>query len=163
MANSPGKPNQLKSMGRSIIIGGTAAGILSLIPIINLLNLFFMMWMALGGGITAYLLIKANKDIKTADALLAGSLSGVWGCVLFGTFAYITLTHIPLERIERAAALVQSFFPNIGEDAASILQPDNLKGLFFIIIALAMLFSLISGAVGSIISRSIFRRKEDDE
>lgn len=166
MADHAQTPDPLKSMWKSILIGGTAAGILSLIPIINLLNLFFMLWMALGGAVTVYLLIQANKparQIKAGDALLSGALSGVWGCILFGIFAYTTLSRIPPEKIERVASLARNFFPDMEEEIASLFQPDTLRTLALIVMALAMLFSIISGAVGGIISRSIFKNREDDE
>ena len=45
------KPNQVKGLGKSILLGGAAAGILSIFPVVNLLNLFFMLWIVLGSAL----------------------------------------------------------------------------------------------------------------
>jgi len=74
----------LKSVGKSILIGGAAAGIISLIPIINLLNLLFMMWMAFGGGLCLYLLLQENEKskINVSDAMVCGAASGALGGII---------------------------------------------------------------------------------
>ena len=49
---------QVRSARRSILLGGLLSGILSIIPIINLFNIFFMIWMGVGGLVSIYLLKK---------------------------------------------------------------------------------------------------------
>lgn len=153
-----------RSTWKNILIGGTAAGIISIIPFLNILNLFFMMWMAFGGGLTVYLLIRENKnkEIKTSEALLTGALSGVWGCAIFGVFVYIALSGISPEKFARAASLLRIFFPDIEAEFTSLLQGSNLKVLFLIVFAIMMVFSIISGAVGGVISKSISVKEEDE-
>lgn len=153
-----------KAQWKSILIGGTAAGIISIIPIINLLNLFLMMWMAFGGGLTVYLLTRENKnkEIKPSEALLIGALSGVWGCIIFGVFVYFAISRLSPEKFAKAASLLRTFFPDIEEEFVSLLQGSNLKILFLIIFAVMMIFSIIAGALGGVISKSISYKEENE-
>ena len=56
MAERSSEP--LEGLGRSVLIGGAAAGVLSVFPGLNLLNLFFMTWIVLGAGLTIHLLYR---------------------------------------------------------------------------------------------------------
>jgi len=159
MTNSESPP-----MWKGILIGGTAAGILSIISILNLLNLFFMTWMAVGGGLAVYLFMRENggKRIKTGEALLTGALSGVWGCAIFGVFVYTALSRISPEKVAKAASLLRTFFPDIEEEMSTLLYGDNLNALFMLVFALLMIISIIAGELGGIMSKS-FSLKEQDE
>lgn len=156
--------NEIKIIWKNILIGGTAAGIVSIIPIINLLNLFLMLWMACGGALAVYLTMREDrsKKPKTSEALLTGALSGAWGCMILGVFVYIALSRISPERFAKAASLLQAFFPNIQEEVAHLLQGNNLQALFLMIFALLMVLSIISGAAGGVISKSMSYKEEDE-
>lgn len=156
--------NEIKIIWKNILIGGTAAGIVSIIPIINILNLFLMLWMGCGGALAVYLTMRENnyRKPKTSEALLTGALSGVWGCTILGVFVYIALTRISPEKFAKAASLLQAFFPNIREEFAHLFQDNNLQSLFLMIFALLMVLSIISGAAGGIISKSMSYKEEDE-
>lgn len=149
---------------KNIFIGGTAAGVISLIPIINIVNLFFMAWMGIGGCLTVYLLKRENKshEIKTGEALLTGALSGVWGCTIMGFFLYIALSRITPERFTRAASLLRAFFPDIQEEIASLLQGSRLQVLFLFVFAVMMVLSIVSGAIGGLIAKNISYKEKDE-
>lgn len=153
----------LKSPWKSILVGGTAAGLVSLVPIVNLLNLFFMLWMAVGGSVTVYVLSRDNKEISISDSLLTGALSGFWGCLIFGTFIFTALSRLSPEKIERAASLIRAFFPEMADDMTRLFQDENLISLTFTVIGLLMLFSLVMGAVGGLITRSLIADKKEEE
>jgi len=156
--------NEMKIIWKNILIGGTAAGIVSIIPVINLLNLFLMLWMACGGALAVYLSMRENKyqKPKTSEALLTGALSGAWGCMILGVFVYIALSRISPEKFAKAASLLQAFFPNIEEEFANLFQGNNLQALFLLVFALLMGLSIISGAVGGVISKSMSNKEEDE-
>lgn len=164
IAYNPGmqENTETHSTWKSILIGGTAAGVLSLIPFINLLNLFFMLWMGVGGAITVYLLQREYKQVKNPEALLTGALSGVWGCTVFGVFIYFAISRIPPERFVKAASMLRAFIPEVEEELTMMLQGDNLQVFTLIIIAVLMVFSIISGAVGGILSKH-FSTQEQEE
>lgn len=163
MNNSQIKVNQLNGLWKSILVGGAAGGLASLVPIVNLLNLFFMMWPAVGGAITVFLLCRHNDELKPADALITGSLSGALAGLIFGVFVFAAVSNISMEKIEKVISLGQAFFPGIREEMESILQEDRLKALSMIVITFMMLLSVIVGALGGIVSRSLFNKKENDE
>jgi hypothetical protein len=156
--------NSTHTVWKSIFIGGTAAGVISLIPIINILNLFFMAWMGAGGCLTVYLLKRESKshEIKTGEALLTGALSGVWGCTIMGVFLFIAVSRITPERVARAASLLRAFFPDIQEEVASMLQGSRLQVVFLLVFAVMMVLSIVSGAVGGLIAKNISYKEEDE-
>jgi len=150
---------RVNSQAKSILLGGIAAGIISMIPVINFLNIFFMMWMAAGGAISVYILMKVNKKIKTSDAILTGALSGVTGGIIFGFFAILFLSKISPEKIERMASLLKIFSTSFEEEFNTFLQSSNFKFVLIMVIAILILFSIISGIIGGLITRSILSQK----
>ena len=86
--------NQLWSARKSILLGGLLSGILSVIPLINLFNIFFMMWMAVGGLVSVYLLKKEKNVIQTSEAALVGAASGLTGGIIFVLFSTFMVMNI---------------------------------------------------------------------
>ena len=150
----------LKSPGKSILIGGAAAGVISLIPIINLLNLLLMMWMAFGGGLCVYILLQENKEINVSvsDALASGALSGVLGCVIFASVSFLLVSNISPEKMERIMEIIQLLSPSTEEDFTELFQGGELIRLFFVVMGIALIFSVIAGALGGVVSRSMFKK-----
>ena len=151
----------LKSVGKSILIGGAGAGIISLIPVINFLNLFVMMWMGFGGGLCVYMIGRENEGagLKVSEALLFGAAAGALGCVIFGGVSYIVLSIIPPEKIERIIQLLQHFLSVSEEngDMDLLMGGDRFQVLYLTVMGLLLLISLISGALGGIISKRLFK------
>lgn len=143
--------------------GGAAAGVISLIPVINLLNLLLMMWMAAGGILCAYLLLRENKSIEVSDAMVAGALSGAVGCALFGAVTYAFIANISPAKMERILALVNLVYSSPAEDAQLMewIQSGQIKGMFLFVIAVAFVFSLGSGALGGALGRRLFLEKKE--
>jgi len=155
--------SKLNSAGKSILTGGAAAGVVSLIPVLNLLNLFLMMWMAAGGLLCAYLLLKANDYIAPSDAMVTGALSGAVGCTLFGVVTYGFIANISAEKLERILALVNTFSSSSTEDAQLMewVRNGQLQGMFLFVMAVAFVFSLLSGALGGAVGRRLFLKKNE--
>lgn len=155
--------NKINSQGKSILLGGGAAGIISLIPVVNLLNIFFMMWMAAGGAISVYLLMRENKTIKTSDAVLTGALSGITGGLIFGLVSTLLFSRISPEKIEKVASLLRGISTSMEEELTAFMQSSNLKFILLMVLAILILFSIISGIIGGLISKSILSRKTAEE
>lgn len=153
---------ELKGRGKSILIGGLAAGLISIIPIINLLNLLFMMWMGFGGGLSVYLLSRDNRNIRTSDALLTGSLSGLLGSLILGLTTFIVIVNISPEKIEKLLSLAERLLGNIEGDILLFFQEGNFKIMLLILISVLALLSIISGAIGGIISKYLFRNENHE-
>jgi hypothetical protein len=155
--------NKLKSVEKSILVGGAAAGVVSLLPVINLLNLVFMMWMAVGGGICVYLLLGYNKQIKISEAAVTGALSGVLGCLIFGTVTYIGISFISPAKLDRIGRIVRLFSSSGEEEISRLFEGNEWKIIFLAIIGTAFVLSIISGALGGIVARAVFSEKKEKE
>ena len=108
-------------MGKSVLLGGGASGILSIFPGLNLLNLFFMTWIVLGAGLTIYLLYKENRSLRKGDALLAGALSGLTGGGVFALLGIFTIVGISQERLDQLVESARTLAPSLaGEQAVAM-------------------------------------------
>jgi len=66
------------------LIGGGAAAVLSLVPVINWLNMFFFALVIIGGGIGVYWAQKKSGTIEALEGSVIGALSGVvCGAIVF--------------------------------------------------------------------------------
>lgn len=69
---------------KAALIGGTAAALLSITPIINWLNFFFFALVIAGGAVSAYWVQKRTGTVEPLEGSVIGALSGiVCGLVLF--------------------------------------------------------------------------------
>jgi len=149
------------SARKSILLGGLLSGILSVIPIINLFNIFFMIWMGVGSVVSIYLLKKDIPEIQTSDAALVGAASGLTGGIIFGLFSSIMVFNISEEKIERVLDRVGSLASLVEEDAMSLIQDTNFRMMFFGVIAIGFCFAIIAGLIGGLIGKSIFFNREN--
>jgi hypothetical protein len=144
-----------KGLGKNVFIGGLACGLISLIPIVNFLNLLLMMWMGVGGFVTIYLLKKENTDLTSGDAALAGGLSGLFGGLVFSITSAWVLLNIPMEKVEKIISLVSILFPNTQGETDEFFQGPQFRVLILIVLSAAVLISVLAGMVGGIIARKI--------
>jgi len=148
--------DQLKSLGKSVFLGGGASGILSIFPGLNLLNLFFMLWIALGAGLTIYLLSKENRQLRKSDALLAGALSGLTGGGIFAILSLVTIIGVTQEQLDQMVEKARSLVPFLRENAVSTMASAQFKTVMIISVVLFVLASIFAGAVAGLIARKIF-------
>jgi hypothetical protein len=155
-------PNQIQGLGKSVFLGGGAAGILSIFPGLNLLNLFFMFWIVMGAGLTIFLLRKENPRLKKSDALLAGALSGLTGGAIFAILSIFTIAGISQEQLDQLVETAKAAAPFLRDNQAATLASGQLKTIMIISIGLFVLAAIAVGAVAGLIARKIFRpeRKE---
>lgn len=74
------------------LIGGVAAGFLSVIPGVNLLNCCFCAWLLVGGAVAAKLLIdRTPRPIKNGEGAQVGAIAGV---IAAGIYLVISATMI---------------------------------------------------------------------
>jgi len=152
------KANQIKGMGKSIFLGGGTAGILSVFPVVNLLNLFFMLWIVLGSALTVFLLSKENRQLRKGDALLAGALSGLVGSALFAFLSVFTVLGITQEQLESLLEKTRAIAPLIDENMVRTLQSGQFKVIMILSICLFVFMAIVAGAIAGLIARKIFYR-----
>jgi len=116
------RAKQIKGLGKSVFLGGGAAGILSIFPVVNLLNLFFMLWIALGAAMTVYLLAKENPGLGKGDAFLAGALSGLVAGAMFAFLSLMTILGITQEKLEALLEKAKTIAPLLDADMTRTLQ-----------------------------------------
>ena len=152
------KAEPIKSMGKSIFLGGGAAGILSIFPIINLLNLFFMFWIALGSVLTIFLLSKENRQLSRGDGLLAGALSGLVSGTIFAFLSLVTILGISNEQFEQLLEKAKALAPLLDANMTRTLEGGQFKTIMILSICLFVFMAIVAGAVAGIISRRFFNR-----
>jgi len=146
---------------RPALIVGAAAGILSGLPVLSLVNCLCCLWILGGAAFAVKLLSQATPIVlKPSDGALEGALTGVIAAV---SHTIVSLAFPP--NIESARRVLE-WLSSMG-----IEQPANIDGLLegtsrfmsptWMIIGLfftAVMFALI-GVLGGIIGVSLFGKK----
>jgi hypothetical protein len=141
-----------------VFIGGGVSGILSIFPLLNLLNLFFMLWIVAGSMLTVHLLCRENRPLRRGDAILAGALSGLLGGGMFAVFSLITLMGISPEKLEALLERARAMAPLLATDVSQTLASGQFRVIMLLTIGLFVLLAIVAGAVGGWIARKIFSR-----
>lgn len=152
------KAKQIKGLGKSIFLGGGAAGILSIFPVVNLLNLFFMLWIVLGSALTIFLLSKENRQLSKGDTLLAGALSGLVGGGIFAFLSLLTILGITQEQLNQLLEKAKTIAPLLDANMTRTLQSGQFKVIMILSICLFAFMAIVAGAVAGIIARKVFNR-----
>lgn len=152
------KAKQIKGLGKSIFLGGGAAGILSIFPVVNLLNLFFMLWIVLGSALTIFLLSKENRQLSKGDTLLAGALSGLVGGGLFAFLSLLTILGITQEQLDQLLEKAKTIAPLLDANMTRTLQSGQFKVIMILSICLFAFMAIVAGAVAGIIAGKVFNR-----
>jgi hypothetical protein len=155
------KNKQTKGMGKSIFLGGGTAGILSIFPVVNLLNLFFMLWIVVGSALTIFLLSKETRQLNKGDALLAGALSGLVGGGMFAFISIVTLLGITQEKLEVLLEKAKAMAPLLDANMTRTLQSGQFRAIMIISICLFVFMAIVAGAIAGLIARKFFFRAEE--
>jgi hypothetical protein len=147
----------ITGLGKSVLLGGGASGILSIFPGLNLLNLFFMTWIVLGAALTIHLLYKENRSLRRGDALLAGALSGLTGGGIFALLGFFTIAGITQERLDQLVESARSLAPSLTSGGAATLAGPQFKTIMIIAICVFLLAAIAAGALAALIARRVFR------
>ena len=158
MSASASKP--LSGLGKSVLLGGGASGILSIFPGLNLLNLFFMTWIVLGAALTIHLLYRENPSLRRGDALLAGALSGLTAGGIFAVLSLFAIVGISQERLEQMVESARSIAPFLADGQAATLASGQFKTIMVIAICVFVLTAIAAGALAALIARRILRPGE---
>ncbi len=134
-------------MGRSVFIGGGLAGVLSIFPVLNLLNLFFMLWIVVGSVLTVHLLCKENRPLRKGDAILAGALSGLLGGGMFAVFSLITIMGINQEKLDALLERARAMAPLLASDMNQTLQGGQFRVIMVLTICLFVLLAIVAGTI----------------
>jgi hypothetical protein len=156
------KTNSTNGLGKSVFLGGGAAGILSIFPVVNLLNLFFMLWIVVGSILTIFLLRKENNRLGKGDALLAGALSGLVGSGIFAFISLVTILGITQEKMETLLEKAKAMAPLLDANMTQTLQSSQFKAIMILSICLFVFLSIAAGALAGLIARKFFFRPQEN-
>lgn len=155
-------PNREHYM-KCLLIGGLALGLLSGTPIIGAFNCFCCMWVILGGGLAAYLLVRwASIPVSSGEGALVGMMSGAFGAVIITIMEALQFAAMGPEKfrmqIEEAMSggpgEVPPGFEEFMEQFMDMMYNPALM-LFIILIFSVVIFSVF-GTIGGILSVAIF-------
>jgi hypothetical protein len=144
------------------VLAGLAMGVLSALPIVNLLNYCCCGWVVFGGALAAYLMQQNHADpIEIGDGALVGLLAGVIGAVV-ATVLSIPLAFIfgisPAQIFQQALESAQDMPPEV----RSVLEYMSSGAATGILLAVSSVLMLIVGSVfgliGGIVGALLFRR-----
>jgi len=155
------KTNPTNGLGKSVFLGGGAAGILSIFPIVNLLNLFFMLWIVVGSMLTIFLLSKENNRLGKGDALLAGALSGLVGSGIFAFISLLTILGITQEKLEALLEKAKAMAPLFDASMTQTLQSSQFKAIMILSICFFVFLAIAAGALAGLIARKFFFRPQE--
>lgn len=135
-----------------VIIAGAAAGLLSGIPFVNLVNCCFCAWMIGGGVLAVNLVSKKTPDvIEAGEGAIIGALAGVICGVIAGSigavFQFIGVGTSPMANIP-------------GQQNPMAELATNAAAMAAVTLCFSILIYPIFGAVGGLIGAAVFKKKE---
>ncbi len=135
------------------LIGGVLLGLLSAIPVVNLVNICCCLWALIGGLLASYLYIKNSPvPARAGDGAILGALAGLVGAVI------VVVIGIPISIIaggitrELLIRLIENVNPGQAEairiqmEAGSTIAGAIVNGI--ILAVLLVIFSTIGGLLG---------------
>ena len=143
------------------VLGGIVMGVLSALPIVNLLNVCCCGWVLVGGALAAYLLQQNSPaPITAGDGAVVGLLAGVVGAFVN------TLISIPVAMMMGPfqAQIMERMLENARDmppEARSIIENMGSGGAIgigiifslFVMLFAGCLFGTIGGLLGSLMFR----------
>jgi hypothetical protein len=147
-----------RSFFLSALIAGVIMGLLGNLPVLNLVNCIFCLWIWLGGILSVYLYRRfqpGGQGLSGAQGAGLGAVSGLIGA-LVGLVVYALTSFISIPMMDSALRALQV-------DGDLPFQSGGLWTVaawgFFILIIDAILYPIF-GAIGGLIAASVFGKKE---
>jgi hypothetical protein len=145
------------------LLGGLLIGVLSALPIVNVVNCCCL-WIVFGGALSAHLLQQGQaRPISTGEGALVGLMAGV-----VGAFAWLVVS-IPIQLVvgPLQARLFERALDNAGElppdarDWLDSLAPAGVVGVSTVVGFMVMLFSgVIFATLGGVIGAMVVRKDD---
>ena len=145
------------------LLGGLLLGVLSALPIVNLVNACCCLWVLAGGALAAYLLQRnQSTPISTSDGALVGFGAGLIGAVVWqGLSVPVSIVMAPIQSRLIARLLDASDLPENTRQVFEMLRENSrftigrfvLGGI--LIFMVCMVFSTLGGLIGA----GLFRTK----
>jgi hypothetical protein len=145
------------------IMGGVFIGVLSIIPIVNVVNMCCCLWAIAGGVLATYLYVKQSPvRAKPADGAILGAIAGAVGAVI------IVILGIPISIV--AGGITRGLFISIMESInpsqaemfrAQMAAGETIAGAIVNGIILAVCVVIFS-TLGGLLGVPIFEKRKGD-
>ncbi len=156
-------------MLKPALIGGVALGIVSVIPVINIVNCFCCAWVIGGGILAASLYVKGSMQAVTlgrglALGLLTGAIGGVVD-ILFTIPLQLIMTSVGADALSQVEQIFERI-PDLPPESREALRAffSNPRGAGLIFMILGAFFTLIvfsiMGMIGGAIGVAIFEKRK---
>jgi hypothetical protein len=151
----PVQPQPELDFVQPALTGGMFLGLLSSIPFISAGNCLCCMWVLLGGGISAVLLLRQRPSgITYGDAAFGGVLCGLFGAVV-GTMVQMSFRAIASRFFESQQQQLEDLLKQLGAEGpmrdwtlrafAGEISPATVLFTFFTNLGAFSLFAMIGG------------------
>lgn len=101
------------------VIGGVIVGLLSVIPIVNLVNLCCCLWAIVGGALAAQLYIKNSPTpVSVGEGAMVGAIAGVIG----GLISLVVGIPVNLLAGQAVASLLVNLAENVDRQQAEAIR-----------------------------------------
>ena len=148
------------------LLGGLAIGVLTSLPVVNIVNLCCCAWVVFGGGLAAYLMQQNHPaPINAGDGAIAGLLAGIVGAIIGSIISIpiaMAMGPFQVEMMERVLESSRDLPPEVRawfEQLRSGTMTGAAMGigLIFSIIFSVFLYSIF-GLLGGLLGALIFRK-----
>jgi hypothetical protein len=149
-------------MGRyqPAILGGLFIGVLSSLPLVNMVNVCCCLWVVAGGVLVAYLLQQNSATpIETSEAVLMGALAGLIGALLTVTVQLAMTSVVGPAVLDEVRSQLESA-PDVPPQVRDFML-RLFEGRSFLWLALLINLPIyaVFAMLGSLLGLSFFRKK----
>jgi hypothetical protein len=142
-------------------IGGIIVGLLSVIPIVNLVNLCCCLWAIVGGALAAHFYIKSSPtQVSVGEGAMLGAIAGLIG----GVISVVLGVPVNLLVGRATAELLINFASSINPQQAEIMRQQMLgpQNIITTIVQsiIGAVFLVIFSTVGGLLAIPIFEKRK---
>lgn len=153
------------------LVGGAIAGILSLIPIVNLGNCCFCSWLVVGGAVASKMLInRTPRPVKSGEGAQVGLMAGLIATGIYLVISLLLLVAGIGEGLQRSIfegiankssdPQFQEMIQKVLEASANQTPGQRLIGALPILILLAVFYIGFS-TLGGLLGVALFEKRRD--
>jgi hypothetical protein len=148
------------------LLGGIAIGVLSALPIVNVVNLCCCAWVVFGGALAAYLMQQNQPaPVSAGDGAIVGLMAGAIGAFVFSVLAIpigLALGPFQAQLLERMIESARDMPPELRgmiEQMRDSIGGGAVLGIgFFISLIIYLCMYSVFGLVGGLVGAVMFRK-----
>ena len=155
-----------------VLISSVIMIVLSLFPVLNLINLICCAGIVIGGAAGTYFyakqLDKAGLVIQNKDGIMIGLLSGIISAIIYVIFSTIIIMVSKQNPVEMVYEMVQQYGISIPPESENILKQIfndyNKNGFSFFMIGAQLVSTMVSncifGPLGGLLAASMYNKRK---